>query len=73
MNSNDKTSFKWSENDPNTGISFKAWKETEDELWCTNSTCELDCKLHQGVYKNGKCYKYEVMRRLCIKVDFTEA
>lgn len=26
---------------------------------------------HGGTYKDGKCYRYEVAKRLCLKVDFS--
>eukprot|EP00347_Sterkiella_histriomuscorum_P002587 403367568 len=55
------------------GLSFKAWRETEIELWCTNFTCDFTCKsLHGGIYKNGTCYKYEVLKRLCVMIDIED-
>lgn len=41
-------------------------------LWCANFTCQLDCSYHGGIWKNDTCYKYEVLSRLCIKVDLAE-
>jgi hypothetical protein len=59
-------------NDPTHGISFLAWKETELALWCTNLTCYRHCLIYGGTYHEGKCYKHEVLRRICIKTDFKD-
>jgi hypothetical protein len=71
-NSRAATKYNWGANDSETGVSFHAWREVEQKLWCTNFTCEYDCNFHGGTYKDGKCLKYEVLRRLCLKIDITE-
>lgn len=48
------------------------WREVEQKLWCTNFTCDYDCGFHGGIYKDGKCLKYEVLTKLCLKIDITE-
>lgn len=55
------------------GVNFKAWREIEVDLWCTNLTCEFDCaSVHGGIYKNNTCYKYEVLKRLCVMIDIDD-
>ncbi|CDW82390.1 UNKNOWN [Stylonychia lemnae] len=69
-NSKQQTKYKWGLNEFDHGVSFQAWRETQQKLWCANFSCEYDCSFHGGIYRNGTCYKYEILRRLCIKIDF---
>jgi len=70
-NSGSQTKFIWKPEDPKTGLSFPLFKRVILNPACGESvSCNLACKEAGGrVAKDGSCYAYDIISRLCVKVD----
>ena len=67
-----KTKYMWNTTDPSTGYSFKIWKRVDLGFSCANDSlaCEDECdKLGGIVGKDRICHTYDLIDRVCIKID----
>jgi hypothetical protein len=55
----------WHENDPTSGTDVRMWHELISEESATS------CENHLGIFKNGFCYRYQVVTDICFKVAET--
>jgi hypothetical protein len=55
----------WQESDPHTGTDVRMWHEYIGEEGKSR------CESYHGKWKNGHCYKYQVVTDICFKVAET--
>ena len=56
-------SMYWNDNDPKQGQDIQIWHQITEDLG------ESKCRNHHGIYKNSKCYKYEIVTAICFYVS----
>jgi hypothetical protein len=64
--------YRWQKNDPKHGIDFKVWKQEAEDIG--ESECDSKGGVYQATYhgSGGKCYTYEILKRVCLKVKYVE-
>ena len=55
----------WHENDPTSGVDLRMWHEMISEERAQS------CENHYGIWKNGHCYRYQVVTDVCFRVAET--
>ena len=73
-NGPDDTQYKWSDDDPFTGLSFPLYKYQRDwAVHCSrdDDKCRAPCEQGGGFYdedKNG-CFAFMALKKVCVKID----
>lgn len=69
-NNHSVTKYIWKGEDPDEGVGFRHWRKFQQKNCLNNTSCEEDCKAKNGVIsaKDGTCYAYKVLTKLCVTV-----